>query len=75
MDDMMQKLAKQMEEHLFAVIAGPPVKQPQTALRARGNGYEVVELDDAGNIVEPPPRCCYGGVVHAPNCKYWLTCT
>ena len=71
MDDIMQKLAKQMEEQLFAAIAGATVKRPQTALRTRGNGFEVVELDDAGNIIEPPSRCCYGTILHAPNCKSW----
>jgi hypothetical protein len=75
MDDLAQKLAKQIEADLFAAIVGPVQKRPQTALRARGNGFEVVELDDAGNVVEPPPRCCYGTVLHAPNCKFWLTCT
>ena len=24
---------------------------------------------------QPVERCCYGAVLHAPNCKYWLTCT
>lgn len=71
MDDIMQKLAKQMEADLFAAIAGPPSKQRQTALRARGNGFETVELDDDGKVIEPPPRCCYGGALHAPNCKTW----
>lgn len=75
MDDMMQKLAKQMEEQLFAAIVGPPRKQRQTALRVRGNGYETVELDDDGKIIEPPPRCCYGTVLHAPNCKTWGSLT
>lgn len=44
-----------------------------TALRWRyGSGwFEVVELDDN----EPPPPCCNGFPLHAPNCKYWETCT
>lgn len=73
--DIALRLAKRLEDDLFAAICGPVRKLPQTALRARGNGFEVVELDDAGNIIEPPPRCCYGVVMHAPNCKFWLTCT
>lgn len=71
MDDMMQRLVKQMEQELFATITGPPQNRRQTALRARGNGFETVELDEAGNVIEPPPRCCYGTVLHAPNCKTW----
>lgn len=71
MDEMMQRLAKQMEQELFAAITGPPQKRRQTALRARGSGFETVELDEAGNVIEPPPRCCYGTVLHAPNCKTW----
>lgn len=71
MDDMMQKLAKQMEEQLFATITGPPRKQRQTALRVRGRSFETVDLDDDGKVIEPPPRCCYGVGLHAPNCKSW----
>jgi hypothetical protein len=76
MDEMMQKLAKQMEADLFAAICGPARKQPQTAIRLRGNGYETVELDDAGNVIEPPPPCCrpWGGL-HAPDCKTWGSLT
>lgn len=73
--DTAQKLAKQIESDLFAMICGPVRKQPQTALRARGNGFEVVQLNDDGKIIEPPPRCCYGTVLHAPNCKSWGVCT
>lgn len=25
--------------------------------------------------VAPVPRCCYGTVLHAPNCKYWCMVT
>jgi hypothetical protein len=66
------KLAKQVEEHLSAAIAGPPSKQRQTALRVRGRSFETVELDDDGKIIEPPGPCCHGwGILHAPNCKSW----
>jgi len=72
MDDLMQKLAKQMEEQLFSSIAGPPRKHRQTALRVRGHTFETVELDDDGKIIEPPAPCCRGwGILHAPNCKSW----
>lgn len=75
MEDIARELAKRLDDALFAALCGPARKQPQTALRVRGNSFEVVELDDAGNIIEPPPRCCYGSVLHEPNCKFWLTCT
>jgi hypothetical protein len=75
MTDIEQELAKRIEDHFRAAMMGSPRKQPQTALRVRGNGFEAVELDDDGKIIEPPPRCCYGTVLHAPNCKFWLTCT
>lgn len=75
-DEMQKKFAQDLEAKMMeAMMGGPPQKRPQTALRLRGNGFETVELDDAGNVVEPPPRCCYGTVIHAPNCKFWLTCT
>lgn len=71
--DLTKKLAKQIEADLFAMICGPVRKQPQTALRARGNRLETVELDDAGNIIEPPAPCCYGTALHAPNCRMWCS--
>lgn len=72
MNDIERKLAKRTDELFMAAMLGPTKKQPQTALRARRNGFEVVELDDAGNIIKPPSPCCYGcGVLHAPNCKSW----
>ena len=72
MDDMMKKLAKQMEQQLFAAIPGPPQNRRQTALRARGNGFETVELDDAGNVIEPV-RCICGSyaIMHRPNCPFY----
>lgn len=70
---MMARLAKQMEEKLMeATIGGPRQKPRQTAMRVRGRSFETVELDDAGNIIEPPAPCCRSwGVLHAPNCKSW----
>jgi len=76
MSDVEQRLAKRLEDMFMeAAMGGPAKKQPQRAIRLRGNGFETVELDDAGNIVEPPPRCCYGAVLHAPNCKFWGVAT
>lgn len=63
MQDLMEKLAKRIEADLFAAIAGPPQKRRQTALRARGNAFEVVEIDDEGNIIEPLKRCLRCGPV------------
>lgn len=74
-DDIARAFGKKLEAAFFEAMLGPTRKQPQTALRYHGGQFETVELDDAGNVIEPPPRCCYGTVLHAPNCRYWLTCT
>lgn len=75
-DDTISKtLAAKIEADLFAALTGPQQPQRQTALRYRGRRFEVVELDEAGNVIEPPPPCCYGRVLHAPNCPSWLYCT
>lgn len=66
---------KQLIEQIEREICGPTRKQPQTALRARGNGFETVRLDDAGNIIEPPRPCCYGPILHAPNCPLRFVCS
>lgn len=66
------KMREYVEAEMYAAIAVPIRKQRQTALRARGNGFETVEIDDDGKIIEPPAPCCRGwGVLHAPNCKSW----
>ncbi len=60
MEDVEQWLAKRMEQVFMDAVTGPKVNRHQTALRARGNGFEVIEIDDAGKIIEPPrpcPRC------------------
>lgn len=76
MDDIMQKFAKEIEAKMFALICGPPRKRHQTALRARGRGFEVVELDDAGNVIEPL-RCTCGSmiVMHGPRCPFYCLTT
>ncbi len=72
MNDIERKLAKRIEDLFMEVaLGGPAKKQPQRAIRLRGNGFETVDLDENGNVVEPPPPCCYGRVLHAPNCKSW----
>ena len=75
-DDMMERLAKQMEQQLFAAIAGPPRNRRQTALRARGNGFETVELDEDGNAIEPV-RCICGvyAIMHRPACPFYCMVT
>jgi hypothetical protein len=75
MGDVERRLAKKLDElFMEAMMGGPAPKQPQTALRMRGNSFETVKLDDAGNVIEPPPRCCWGTFIHAPNCKTWGIC-
>lgn len=75
-EQISQRLAKQMEQSLFEQISGPIRKQPQTALRARGNGFEVVDLDDAGSVIEPL-RCTCGLVflMHQPKCPFYCLTT
>lgn len=75
MNDIERQLAKKLEDLFMASVLGSPRKQRQKALRVRGRGFETVELDDAGNVIERPPRCCYGAVLHAPNCKTWGSLT
>jgi hypothetical protein len=71
-DDMMQR----MEQQLFATIAGPAQNRRQTAFRVRGRSFETVELDDAGNVIEPM-RCICGhyAILHQPNCPFAYACT
>lgn len=64
-DETLQEIIARKMEAMFmeAMTGGPPHKQPQTALRVRGNGFEVVEIDDDGKIIEPL-RCNCGPVIH-----------
>lgn len=67
-----KQLAEELEaKFMEAMMGGPPRKQRQTALRLRGRSFETVELDDAGNIIEPL-RCSCGAwaVLHRPNCPF-----
>ncbi len=59
-----------IEKTIFGGGRGGGKQQRQTALRARGNGFEMVELDDAGKIIEPI-RCTCGAIVvlmHRKGC-------
>jgi hypothetical protein len=63
-DDFAKDLASKMEAlFMQAAMGGPPTKQRQTAMRYRWGRFETVELDDAGNVIEPPTRCFKCGVV------------
>lgn len=73
MEKIMRELAERIENDLFATMTGPVQKQPQTALRLRCGRLETVQLDDAGNVVEPPPRCWKCGPVLA--CAEHFVCT
>jgi hypothetical protein len=74
--DLAAWFAKRIEAELLAAIAGPPRKQRPTALRLRGNSFETVEIDDAGNVIEPV-RCTCGGfiVLHRPSCPFYFCTT
>jgi hypothetical protein len=70
-------MVNQMHERMMeAILGGSPPKQRQTALRLRGNGFETVELDDSGNVIEPL-RCTCGGmiVIHQPQCPFYCLTT
>lgn len=59
-----ERLARDL---IDACFGGYPQKQRPTAIRARkhGYGFEVVELDDAGKVIEPEPPCLRCGPVLA----------
>lgn len=73
-EQIMQKLAKEMEDAVSAAMCGPVQKQPQTALRVTPWGsFETVQLDDVGRVIEPPPRCWKCGPVM--RCSEHFVCT
>ena len=61
----MIKLRDEMERQIMAAFM-PVLPRRQTALRASGNTFEVVEIDDTGKIIEPKPKC--------PKCGPILLC-
>lgn len=77
MTDLAKALAEKMEAAMLEALMGGPAPKPrQTALRLRGRSFETVELDDAGNVIEPL-RCTCGGfiVIHRPNCPFYCLTT
>lgn len=73
--DMVERFVKEMEDLMFATIAGPPQKQRQTALRLRGRSFETVELDGTGRVIEPMQcNCGSHAVIHQPRCPFALIC-
>lgn len=71
-EDETSKIMSDLIDKMMAEAIGvPPKPNRLTALRYTGSRFESVEVDDDGKIIEPPPRCCYGTVMHAPNCKSW----
>lgn len=72
MDDnsvLREMIAREIETKMLeAMMGGPPRKPRQTALRVRGRSFDAVNLDDAGNVIEPI-RCTCGSVI-----MHWLGC-
>jgi len=66
-EDARRWLADKMHDAMMKALTGPTRKPRQTALRARRRSFETVELDNAGNIIEPAPRC--------PRCGPILLCS
>lgn len=66
---ILQQMARKMADDVMSVLCGGGAfNKPQpTALRMTpSGGFEVVELRDDGNIIEPPRRC--------PKCGPLLLC-
>jgi hypothetical protein len=52
-----------LEKSFRETLTGGREPNKPTALCFRNGRFETVELDNAGNIVEPPARCPYCGPV------------
>lgn len=67
------EIAKVIDDVMLKVILGPQRYQPKTALRAMSYwpGFEVVELDDAGKVIEKCRRC--GPVLLCADCMSRVT--
>lgn len=66
---ILQQLSKKMADDMMAALLGANAfKKPRpTALRVTPSGsFEVVEIGDDGNIIEPPKPC--------PKCGPILLC-
>jgi hypothetical protein len=64
-------VSKLVDKLMAEAIGLPPKPNKLTCLQYVGGRFESREIDDDGKIIEPPARCCYGAVLHAPNCKSW----
>lgn len=57
-DVAVNKFAAKLTEDAFNIITGGVNKPRPTALRVTAGGtFESVEINDAGDIIEPPHRC------------------
>jgi hypothetical protein len=70
-DDVAEIMNKLVDKLMAEAIGLPPKPNKLTALQYVGGRFESREIDGDGKIIEPPARCCYGTVLHAPNCKSW----
>jgi hypothetical protein len=77
MNDTERKLAERMDAlFMETMLGGKPQKRRQTALRVRGRSFETVELDDAGNVIEPVRCICgRGAIMHQPKCPFYCLVT
>jgi hypothetical protein len=69
-EDILQRIAKRMADDMWNVLCGSSAfKSPRpTALRLTASGgFEVVEIDDNGKVIEPPKPC--------PKCGPVLLCS
>lgn len=74
--DWQDGLVDRIEAALMDALCGGRLPLRQTALRMRGRSFETVELDDAGNVIEPMRCICgYYAVMHIPNCPFAYACT
>jgi hypothetical protein len=72
----LHELAHELEKVLMQAMMGGPPRRRQTALRVRGRGFETVELDEAGNVIEPLRCICGAAVIHYnPKCPFYCMTT
>lgn len=70
-DDAAKLMSELLDKMMAAAIGVPPAPNKMTCLCYVNGRFESREIGDDGKIIEPPQRCCYGTVLHAPNCKSW----
>ncbi len=71
------KLSEDMERQIWEALSPMAWKSPRpTAIRVHAGGFEVVEVDDKGDVIEPL-RCTCGGMVvmHGPKCPFYCLTT